>query len=116
MEIHRLKSKVEQVADYLRENMASGRWGVTMPGRNALAKEIGINGKTVEEALRQLEREKLLIPQGIGKRRKISISKAHRSPSLRVAVLNYEPESRGDNYIIDLVHQLVQFAIERHAA
>lgn len=106
MEIHRLKSKVEQVADYLRENMAHGRWGVSMPGRNALAKEIGINGKTVEEALRQLEREKLLIPQGIGKRRKISISKAHRSPSLRVAVLNYEPEARGENYIIDLVHQL----------
>ncbi len=108
MEIHRLKSKVEQVADYLRENMAHGRWGTLMPGRNALAKELGINGKTVEEALRQLEREKLLISQGIGKRRKISISKADSSPSLRVAVLNYEPETRGENYIIDLVHQLAE--------
>lgn len=108
MEIYRLKSKVEQVADYLREHIASGRWGATMPGRIELAKELGINGKTVEEALRQLEREKLLIPQGAGKRRKISISKAARHPSLRVAVLNYEPETRGENYIIDLVHQLAE--------
>ena len=108
MEIHRLKSKVEQVADYLRDNMATGRWGGTMPGRIELAKELGINGKTVEEALRQLEREKLLIPQGAGKRRKIGISKATGHPSLRVAVLNYEPETRGENYIIDLVHQLAE--------
>lgn len=108
MEIQRLKSKVEQVADYLRENMANGRWGELMPGRNALAKEIGINGKTVEEALRQLERENLLIPQGTGKRRKISMALSASSPSLRIAVLNYEPETRGENYIIDLVHQLVE--------
>lgn len=58
MVIQRPKSKVEQVADYLRENMANGRWGATLPGRITLAKELGINEKTVEEALRQLEREK----------------------------------------------------------
>jgi len=108
MEMHRLKSKVEQVADYLRQHMANGRWGETMPGRIELAKELGINGKTVEAALQQLEREKILIPQGAGKRRKISVSKAAGHSSLRVAVLNYEPETRGENYIIDLVHQLAE--------
>ncbi len=108
MEMHRLKSKVEQVADYLRKNMATGRWGETMPGRIELAKELDINGKTVEAALQQLVREKILIPQGAGKRRKISISKAPGHPFLRVAVLNYEPETRGENYIIDMVHQLAE--------
>jgi DNA-binding LacI/PurR family transcriptional regulator/DNA-binding transcriptional regulator YhcF (GntR family) len=106
MEMHRLKNKVEQVADYLRENMTAGRWGTRIPGRITLARELGINEKTVEEALRQLEQQKFLIPQGVGKRRKISITKAERSASLRIALLNYEPETRGQNYIVDLVHQL----------
>ena len=106
MEIHRLKNKVEQVAEYLRENLALGRWGTSMPGRITLAKELGINEKTVEEALRQLEQQKILIPQGAGKRRKISISKINRSTALRIALLNYEPETRGQNYIVDLLHQL----------
>lgn len=102
----RFKSKIEQVADYLRENIFRGKWGENMPGRNELAKKLGINGKTVEEALRQLEREGLLVAQGAGRRRQIAMSDKVKGNSLRVALLNYEPETRGENYIIDLVHQL----------
>lgn len=108
MEIHRLKNKVEQAAEYLLENMLAGRWVTKMPGRITLAKELGINEKTVEEALRQLEQRKFLISRGPGKRREISISKTDRSTSLRIGILNYEPDTRGENYIIDLLHQLAE--------
>jgi DNA-binding LacI/PurR family transcriptional regulator len=100
------KSKIEQVADYLRENIFRGRWGQNIPGRNELAKELGVNGKTVEEALRYLEHEGLLTSQGAGRRRRIARPDHIKGNSLRVAVLNYEPDTRGENYIIDLVHQL----------
>lgn len=106
MEILRFKSKVDQVADYLRENMMRGKWAENIPGRNELAKQFGINSKTVEEALRQLEGEGLLVAQGAGRRRRIAIPNHTKGNSLRVAVLNYEPETRSENYIVDMLHQL----------
>lgn len=102
----RFKSKIEQAADYLREEMARGRWGVEMPGRNELAAELGIDGKTVEAALQMLVREGLLEPKGAGRRRRIVTPDDASAPSLRVAVLNYDPPSRAENYIVDLIHQL----------
>lgn len=102
----RFKSKVEQVADHLRDCMMRGRWGDNLPGRHELAKELGINCKTVEEAMRQLENEKLLVSQGVGRRRRIVIPDTTAAHPLQVAVLNYEPGSRGENYMIDLLHQL----------
>lgn len=106
MKIIRFQSKVDQVVEHLRSEMQRGRWGASMPGRNQLAKELGINSKTVEEALRQLERDRLLIPQGAGRRRRIVIPEGAKPPSLQVAVLYYEPEDRGDNYMVDLLHLL----------
>jgi len=102
----RFKSKIEQVADHLRDEIRRGRWSREIPGRLELATEIGINSKTVEAALQLLVREGVLVAQGAGKRRKVS-SEHHSHPrSLRVAVLNFDPPSRGENYIVDLMHQL----------
>lgn len=106
MAMVRFKSKVEQVTEYLREEMTLGRWGDQMPGRHELAEELGVNGKTVEEALRLLLREGLLVAQGAGKRRKIVVPGGVQPRSLRVAVLNFDPPSRGETYIVDLMHQL----------
>ena len=61
-----------------------------MPGVNRLAPELGINDKTVEVALRLLEKEGLLVGQGPGRRRKIVLPEDHAPPALRVAVLYYE--------------------------
>ena len=56
----RFLSKIEQVAAHLRAELAGGRWEREMPGRLELAAELGINAKTVEEALRLLEKEGVL--------------------------------------------------------
>ncbi len=104
----RFKSKIEQAADYLREEMTRGRWGAEMPGRNELAAEFGIDGKTVEAALQILMREGLLESRGVGRRRRIVTPDDASARSLRVGVLNYDPPSRAENYIVDLMHQLRQ--------
>jgi hypothetical protein len=107
-------SKIEQVAAQLREELMRGRWGETISGRHELAAELGVNGKTVEAALRLLEREKLLVSQGPGRRRRIVLPEdAAVFTSLRVAVLDYDPVSRQDTYMIDLLHRLTE---EGHVA
>ncbi len=50
----RFLSKIEQVAAHLRAELAGGRWEEAIPGRMELSAELGINAKTVEEALRRL--------------------------------------------------------------
>jgi len=102
------KSKIEQVAEHLKGEMLRGRWNDRIPGRDALAKELGINSKTVESALRLLEHEKLLVAEGVGKKRRIALPDNVKKPSLRVAVLNYDPEVRGLNFMVDLVHLLTE--------
>ncbi len=67
----RFLSKIEQVAAYLREELASGKWHYEIPGREELAIEFGVNAKTVESALRLLEEDGLLIAQGAGRKRRI---------------------------------------------
>jgi DNA-binding LacI/PurR family transcriptional regulator/biotin operon repressor len=104
----RFLSKIEQVAAHLREEIQSGRWKSTIPGRNELARELGINSKTVEAALQQLEQENLLLPQGAGRRRRIMTPNALNSHSLRVAVLDYEPATRSENYMVSLLHLLTE--------
>jgi DNA-binding LacI/PurR family transcriptional regulator len=97
----------EQVAKHLREEIMSGRWGETIPGRNELAKELGVNGKTVESALRLLEKEKVLIPQGAGKPRQIGrVKKIKKTPNLRVALLLLDKKDRVAHYMIELYHLL----------
>jgi DNA-binding LacI/PurR family transcriptional regulator len=80
----------EQVAAYLRGELLRERWSGTMPGMNHLAPELGVNAKTVEVALKLLEKEGVLVGQGVGRRRKIVLPEGHAPPALRVAVLFYE--------------------------
>lgn len=62
----RFLSITEQVAVHLRGELLRGRWSGVMPGKHHLAEELGVNNKTVESALRQLEAEGLLVAQGGG--------------------------------------------------
>ena len=61
----------EQAARHIRSEILRGRWSETLPGLPTLAKELGINSKTVEAGLRILESEGILIGQGAGRRRRI---------------------------------------------
>ena len=104
-----LLSSAEQVATHLRAELASGRLRGLMPGVLRLETELGINRKAIEAALRQLEREGLLIPQGAGKRRKIvSPEETTGTSPLRVAFLLNEALDRRLDYMIEIQHALAE--------
>ena len=99
----------DQVAEHLRAEIYRGRWAETMPGKHQLATELGINNKTVEAALRQLEQAGLLAGQGAGRKRRI----VRPGPGaavrpLRVAILLSEPPDRHLEYIVALQHELIE--------
>ena len=97
----------EQLAAHLRRELETGVRRGLMPGVLKLEKELGVNRKTVEEALRQLEAEGLLKPQGAGRRRRIAgIRKA--APALRIGILLSEAAERRLDYIVELQHGLTE--------
>ena len=92
---------------HLRGEIEEERMSGTMPGVLKLEAETGANRKTVEAALRILEHEGLLLPQGAGKRRLITLGKEKGSnQGLRVGFLLFEREDSGLDYILSLEHQL----------
>ena len=52
-----LRSAAEQVADHLKEGILHGEFRDLMPGKETLAAQLGVNHKTVTEAMGLLERE-----------------------------------------------------------
>ena len=102
-----LKTIAEQVAEHLKQELNRRRWTDTMPGKHQLAGELGVNNKTVERALRQLEKEGVLINQGAGKRRLIKNSReTQNAHKLRVALFLLDEIDRHDYYAIELYHTL----------
>ena len=89
MALLRFLSKIEQVAAYVRDELASGKWHYEIPGREDLAIECGVNAKTVESALRLLERDGLLLAQGAGRRRRIA-AQAQAKGALKITFMVYE--------------------------
>jgi DNA-binding LacI/PurR family transcriptional regulator len=86
-------SIAEQVAEYLRGELFRGRWSETIPGIHQLSKELNVNSKTVEVALRQLENEGLLVPQGAGRKRLISLPPGQEAlRQLQIGIILYEGE------------------------
>lgn len=97
----------EQVAAHLRDGLLEGRWQGRLPGRLTLAGELGVNAKTVEAALRQLEREGLLVNSGKGRRRNIIAGESPPPAALRIAMLLSEKGDRGVDFIVDIRHHLI---------
>ena len=105
----KLLSAHEQVATYLREGAQVGRWGKLMPGVSRLALDLGVNHKTVEAALRQLEREGLLLGRGPGRKRLIVQEGESTSPRpIKVGILLYEAADRQSDYMVELEHVLAE--------
>ncbi|MFO8026339.1 MAG: hypothetical protein R6U56_01580, partial [Opitutales bacterium] len=73
MSERKMRSRIEQAADMLRQGMLSGRWSGTLPGRLRLAEQLDCSHGTVEVAVSLLEKEGWLISQGQGQRRRIQI-------------------------------------------
>lgn len=103
----------EQVADHLRGELLRGRWSGTMPGMNHLAPKLGVNTKTVEAALRRLEKDGLLKTQGPGRRRRIVVAANPTPSALQIAILDYEPLAQTEDWCISMQQQLMN---EKHSA
>jgi len=104
------QSVTDQVTETLRKGILQGRWRGTLPGRNQLAEELGVNHKTVEAAAQQLIKEGLLVPQKPPLRRRIVLPD-RLSPekiNLRIRILPYEAASRSSAHMIKLLDQLNQ--------
>lgn len=101
-------SVTDQVFETLREGILSGRWRGTLPGRYRLARELGVNHKTVETAVRRLEQEKWLVSQGGTRRRKIVLPKGKKTTrrELRVRILPYDGASRHLPYLLEMLYKL----------
>ncbi|MEN8773755.1 MAG: substrate-binding domain-containing protein [Akkermansiaceae bacterium] len=107
MEDLNILSPSQQVADHLRSELIAGKWSGFMPGSPALAKEFGIDSKTVWAALGLLEDQGVLEGQGAGRPRKILLkSRPRHSAPLRIAILEYDVASLNDDYMVDLRHKL----------
>jgi DNA-binding LacI/PurR family transcriptional regulator len=99
-------SPAEQVAAHLRDGLQRGIWGQEMPGAPRLSRELGIDPKTILAALALLEKEGLLVAQGAGRRRRITLTEGIRPASLRIGILAHEPLALAEGYIIELQHLL----------
>ena len=99
----------DQVARRLHTEILRGRWRDTMPGKHELAADLGVNNKTVEAALRLLERDGLLIAQGPGRKRRINSDGGTSSRTMRVAFLAHDRDAdRKLDYIVELNHALAE--------
>ena len=102
----KLTSIAEQVAAHLREEIERGTLSEEMPGAKRLAEQLGINHKTVDSASLLLEEQGFLQSQGAGKPRLITRPKGGNAPSLKIAILLYEPEDADYHVIINLRNSL----------
>lgn len=103
----RLLSAAEQVAAHLRGEILRGGLSGEMPGIHQLAACLVANHKTVKSALGLLEKEGLLVAQGAGRARRIaSLAGDAPVPSLRVAILNYDPPDMIERYVSELRYDL----------
>jgi DNA-binding LacI/PurR family transcriptional regulator/DNA-binding transcriptional regulator YhcF (GntR family) len=99
----------DQVADHLRGEIQRGRWSGTLPGKHQLAAELGVNNKTIEAALRSLEKQRILVPQGQGKARRIAAALPDAAAaSLRVAFLLSEAADAQLHYLVEAQHLLLE--------
>jgi DNA-binding LacI/PurR family transcriptional regulator len=105
----RIYTAAEQVAAHLREELLGGRMSGAMPGVLKLEAELGVNRNTLEAALRLLEKDKLLVPQGSGRRRMIQLPEdGKKTHPLRVRILPFENSVRNTGYMIELRHLLIE--------
>ena len=99
----------EQLASHLKQEIATGALTGHMPGVHQLAASYGVHRRTAEEALRHLEREQIIISQGVGRRRRIAGSHGtlHQRAVRLTVILGFSEDAQA-NYIIDLQHRLAE--------
>ena len=103
----RILSISEQIAAHLRGEIARGRWSGMMPGRKELAMHYEVGITSMEEALRELEKEGVIASQGAGRMRRITGSaRGIHQRQLRIAILGYERSNLRNQIFSEAVHVL----------
>ncbi len=102
----RILTASEQVAEHLRGELLKGHWGGRVPGLLSLAREFGVGKDTVEAAMRILEQERLLLVQGHGRRRVVATGCAPQPRHLRIALLDYDPPGKTEQWTHVLLSRL----------
>lgn len=108
MDYFRILSGTEQVAAYLKKAILQGRWTQTLPGGAKLAVELGVNAKTIDGALRILEKEGVLVSQGRRKKRMIAEQGSPQRAPLRIAIIGYDAVSEMDGYYFEVQRRLIE--------
>jgi DNA-binding LacI/PurR family transcriptional regulator len=107
MDSLKIRSAVEQVAEYLKDGLAAGVWRGEMPGGVALAAELGVNHKTVEGALSLLVRQGALLDQGPRRPRRVAwIAGASVRRSMRVGILLHDATDMLSQITVEIRHLL----------
>lgn len=97
----------DQIVAHLRDEILSGKWRGLMPGRNELARLFDVGISSMEDALRQLEKEGLLAAQGAGRQRRIvENAQGTRKRQIRIAILSYEKSSLTGGIFSEVAHAL----------
>lgn len=104
----KLLTHAEQVATHLRGEILSGRWQDELPGEGTLQSELGVNHSTVGAALCLLEKQGLLVSQGVGRRRRIVLPKGASPPGLRIGLFLYETTDLSAYDVIRIKHRLME--------
>lgn len=111
MPILTILSPSAQVAAHLRVQIRNGLWRGEVPGAPSLARELGVDAKTVMAALEFLEQEGMLVSQGVGRRRRIARKKGSgKDPArpLQIAILMHDQSDRRVDYLGEVQHGLVE--------
>ncbi len=104
-----LTTKTDQICGLMRAGMLSGRWRGYLPGRARLAAELGCSEWMVEEAMRRLAGEQMLVSEGAGRRRRIVLPNGGlRKRELRVRILLYDRDDLSHVHNVALLDRLHQ--------
>jgi DNA-binding transcriptional regulator YhcF (GntR family) len=109
MEPLRIRTAPEQLAEYLKKGIRAGRWTDRMPGEDWMMTHLQVGRDTVRVAWTLLEKEGVLVSEGQGKRRRIVMG-ADALPlrALRVRILSFEKQDRGEVDISSLLAGLLE--------
>lgn len=102
-----MKSAVEQVAEFMKEQILRGVWQNLMPGAPTVARTLGVDHRIVIAAFDILQKEGLLVSGGVGKRRRIVVSEDQVMPVMKFQIMCYEDTDRKLFYLLDLQHKLM---------
>ena len=103
----KIKTAVEQISDAIRKSIYSGEIKGSMPGAGRLAKALGVNHKTVESALRDLESEGLIINKGARQSRSVNSKNLKLSNAgIRIAIFLQDQSDVRDVMMVEIKHRL----------